>query len=69
MKKKSTIKRVLRYLGKYRIFLILSLVMALVTVAGQLYIPILQGNAIDNIIGEGNVTSGGGRRDTQHGEM
>mgnify|MGYP004504160867 FL=1 len=55
MKKKSTIKRVLRYLGKYRIFLILSLGMALVTVAGQLYIPILQGNAIDNIIGEGNV--------------
>ena len=55
MKKKSTIKRVLRSLGKYRIFLILSLGMALVTVAGQLYIPILQGNAIDNIIGEGNV--------------
>lgn len=55
MKRKSTIKRVLRYLGKYRIFLILSLGMALVTVAGQLYIPILQGNAIDNIIGEGNV--------------
>lgn len=55
MKKKSTIKRVLRYLGKYRIFLILSLGMALITVAGQLYIPILQGNAIDNIIGEGNV--------------
>lgn len=55
MKKKSTIKRVLRYLGKYRIFLILSLGMALVTVAGQLYIPILQGNAIDNIIGEDNV--------------
>lgn len=55
MKKKSTIKRVLRYLGKYRIFLILSFGMALVTVAGQLYIPILQGNAIDNIIGEGNV--------------
>lgn len=55
MKKKSTIKRVLRYLVKYRIFLILSLGMALVTVAGQLYIPILQGNAIDNIIGEGNV--------------
>ena len=55
MKKKSTIKRVLRYLGKYRVFLILSLGMALVTVAAQLYIPILQGNAIDNIIGEGNV--------------
>ena len=55
MKKTSTIKRVLRYLGKYKIFLVISMVMALITVAGQLYIPILQGNAIDNIIGAGNV--------------
>ena len=62
MKKKSTIKRVLRYLGKYRIFLILSLGMALVTVAGQLYIPILQGNAIDNIIGRLR----GGYEDNHH---
>ncbi len=54
-KKKSTIKRVLRYLGKYKILLAVSLIMALVTVAGQLYIPIKQGNAIDKIIGEGNV--------------
>nr|DAJ27623.1 MAG TPA: hypothetical protein [Crassvirales sp.] len=28
-----------------------------------------QHDCVDYIIGEGNVTSGGGRRDTQHGEM
>lgn len=54
-KKTSTIQRVFRYLGKYRILLVLSLALALVTVAGQLYIPILQGDAIDYIIDEGNV--------------
>ena len=55
MKKKSSIKRVIRYIGKYKFYLILSMVMALATVAGQLYIPVLQGNAIDNIIAQGNV--------------
>ena len=55
MKKKSSIKRVIRYIGKYKFYLILSMVMALATVAGQLYIPVLQGNAIDNIIAKGNV--------------
>lgn len=54
-KKSSTVKRVLKYLGKYKVWLIISLVLALVTVAGQLYIPILQGDAIDNIIEAGNV--------------
>lgn len=54
-KKTSTVQRVFRYLGKYRILLVLSLALALVTVAGQLYIPILQGDAIDYIIDEGNV--------------
>ncbi len=54
-KKTSTIQRVFRYLGKYRILLVLSLALALLTVAGQLYIPILQGDAIDYIIDEGNV--------------
>ena len=55
MKKTSTIRRVLKYLSKYTFFMILSILMALVTVAGQLYIPILQGDAIDKIIAEGNV--------------
>lgn len=53
--KTSTIKRVLKYIGKYKAYLAVSLILALVTVAGQLYIPILQGRAIDRIIGAGNV--------------
>ncbi len=57
--KTSTIKRVMRYIGRYRFFMIMSVVLALVTVAGQLYIPILQGRAIDRIIGEGNVDIAG----------
>ncbi len=55
MKKASTIKRVMKYLGGYRLLLAASLLMAVISVAGQLYIPILQGKAIDNIISEGNV--------------
>lgn len=54
-KKSSTVRRVLKYIGKYRAYLAVSLILALVTVAGQLYIPILQGQAIDRIIAAGNV--------------
>lgn len=53
--KTSTVKRVLKYIGKYKAYLAVSLILALITVAGQLYIPILQGRAIDRIIGAGNV--------------
>lgn len=53
--KTSTIKRVLKYIGKYKIYMVLSVIFSLITVAGQLYIPILQGDAIDNIIDAGNV--------------
>lgn len=53
--KTSTVKRVMKYLGRYSSLLCLSLLMALVTVAGQLLIPILQGKAIDKIISAGNV--------------
>lgn len=53
--KTSTVKRVIKYIGRYRGYLVVSLLLALVTVAGQLYIPVLQGRAIDRIIGEGNV--------------
>ncbi len=55
MKKTSTIIRVLKYLSKYTFYMVVSIVVALVTVAGQLYIPILQGNAIDKIIEKSNV--------------
>lgn len=55
MKNKTSFKRVLKYIGKYKFYLILSMVMAAFTVAGQLYIPVLQGNAIDKIVEAGNV--------------
>ncbi len=55
MTQKETIRKVLRYIRKYCLFLILSLILAVVTVALTLYIPILTGNAIDYIVGKGNV--------------
>lgn len=48
--KKSTLKRVLLYIKGYLPFLVLSLMFAAVTVAGTLYLPILSGKAIDQII-------------------
>lgn len=55
MTQKETIRKVLRYIRKYCLFLVLSLILAVVTVALTLYIPILTGNAIDYIVGKGNV--------------
>lgn len=55
MKKSSTILRVLKYLSPYMPYLVLTIVFSLIIVAGQLYIPILQGNAIDEIIDAGKV--------------
>lgn len=52
---KQTLQKVLHYIGKYQIFLWLSLLLAAVTVASTLYIPILTGRAIDLIIEEKNV--------------
>ena len=48
-------KRVLKYIRKYTPALVLSLVLAAVTVLLTLYIPILTGNAVDLIIGKGQV--------------
>ncbi len=50
-----TVKKVLKYLAKYKILFLFSLVLALLVVASTLYIPILVGNAIDMAIGEGDV--------------
>ena len=55
MKKSSTILRVLKYLSPYMPYMVLTIVFSLIIVAGQLYIPILQGNAIDEIIDAGKV--------------
>lgn len=55
MNQKDTIKKIFKYLKTYKASIIFSLLFALITVAGQLAIPILQGKAIDRIIGVGNV--------------
>lgn len=52
-------KKVLHHIGKYKFFLLLSIVMAAVTVALTLYIPILTGDVVDCIIGSGHVDFAG----------
>ncbi len=53
--KKSTLKKVLRYAGKYNVLIFLSLILAVITALLSLYVPILAGNAIDLLIGQGQV--------------
>lgn len=55
MNNKAIIKRISTYIGRYKILLILSMLLALVSVAGSLYIPVLIGNVIDFIIDKGLV--------------
>lgn len=52
---KQTLKKVLRYMKRYRIFLGLSIVLAAITVASTLYLPLLTGKVVDCIIGPQNV--------------
>lgn len=51
----ATLKRLMKYLKHYWFFLIVSLLMALISVALTLYLPILIGDAIDLIVGPGQV--------------
>ena len=53
--KLSTVKEVLRYVGKYKLLLALSILFSTVSVALTLYIPIVIGKAIDLIVGKNNV--------------
>lgn len=52
---KGTLKKVLRYIKRHSFFMVLSVVFAAATVALTLYTPILIGDAIDLIVGKGNV--------------
>ena len=56
---KGTLLKVLKRIKKYSGFLILSILMAAVTVASTLYVPILVGRGIDHIVGPGNVDFAG----------
>ena len=51
----ATLKKVIRRLGRYRIFLVFSILLATVSVALTLYIPKLTGHAVDYVIGKGEV--------------
>ena len=53
--KKQTVRRVLSYLGHQKLFLTLSLLLSALSVVCSLYVPLLLGDAIDGIIGKGNV--------------
>ena len=55
MKKRNTMRRLLRYLKKYWLLLMLSLLFAALTVAMTLYLPILIGQAVDLIVAPGQV--------------
>lgn len=52
---KGTIPKVWRYIRRYRLLLILSMLFAAATVAMTLYLPILIGDAIDLIVSPGHV--------------
>ena len=51
----ATLRRVLEKIRPYGFFVVCSLIVAAVSVAAQLYIPILCGDAIDKMLGKGNV--------------
>lgn len=53
--KKSVVSRVLQYIKPYSGLLALAIISAIISVSLTLYIPVLTGDAIDNIIGKGNV--------------
>ena len=55
MNKKSTLKKILKRIEKYRLLVLLSLAMAAATVILTLYLPILTGEAVDGIIAKGLV--------------
>ena len=57
MKKKSTIRKVLSYIGRYKLLLPISILLAVATVVFTLYVPVLIGDAITVI--EGMVRGGG----------
>lgn len=59
MKSSYVIKRVLKYIGKYKFSFIISLVLTLFSTVCTLYIPVLAGEAIDMIVGKGNVNFAG----------
>lgn len=55
VKSSETFKKVLHVIGRYRLLLFLGILLSAISVVLQLYVPILFGNAIDEILGTGKV--------------
>ena len=51
----QTLGKVLKFIGKYKILLVLSIVLSIIAAILQLYVPILFGAAIDTVIKQGEV--------------
>ena len=51
----EVLKKVLRYMRRYWFYLVISILLAAITVASTLYIPLLTGDAVDCIVGKGHV--------------
>ena len=56
---KKTLGKVMKYIKKYRIRVVMSLIFAAVTVITTLYLPILTGNAVDLMVEKGKVDFAG----------
>ena len=54
-KKQKTLQRIMEYMKPYRFLIFASLVLAVISVALTLYVPILTGQGVDCIISKGNV--------------
>ncbi len=52
---RQTIRKILHYIGRHKFFLVLSLLCAAASALLALYLPVLTGNAVDEIIGKGQV--------------
>lgn len=55
MKSGKILRRVIKYIGKYKYSFFISLLLTLISTICTLYIPVLAGDAIDSIVGKGNV--------------
>ena len=57
--RKGTLRRILKYVGRYPLSLVGSIFFAVLSVAGSLLVPVFFGDAIDCIIGKGNIDKDG----------
>ena len=52
---RKTLRKLMQFIAGYKWLMVISILLAAASVILQLYVPVLFGNAIDEIISEGNV--------------